>query len=91
MTTSSGRCGGGLARAEVDAVARCAGEAEAVRAVAVTNDVTSYSTQLFVAIAPLSSVVALVRGGRLFQLIAVSVHAGLVVKTAGPSTVPLYA
>ena len=55
----------------------------------VTNCVTSYSTQLLVAIAPLSSVVALVRGGRLFQLTAVSVQAGFVVNTAGPSTVPL--
>src|ERR687895_394187 len=58
---------------------------------AVTNGVTSYSTQLLVAIAPLSSVVALVRGGRLPQFTAVSFQAGVVVNTAGPSTVPLYA
>ena len=57
----------------------------------VTNCDTSYSTQLFVGTAPLSSAVALVRGGRLFQLTAVSLQAGFVVNTAGPSTVPLYA
>src|SRR6187455_1919087 len=57
----------------------------------VTKEVTSYSTHVLAGTLPLSSVLALVWGGRLFQLIAVSVQAGLVVKTAGPSTVPVYA
>ena len=53
----------------------------------VTNGVTLYSTQVLVAIAPLSSVAALVRSGRVFQLSVVSVQELPVVYTAGPSTV----
>ena len=53
----------------------------------VTNGVTLYSTQVLAAIAPLSSVAALVRSGRVFQLRVFSAQELLVVYTAGPSAV----
>src|SRR3989337_1204897 len=42
---------------------------------AVRTDVTSYSTQVFVAMAPLSSIAPLVRAGFVFQVRSVSVQA----------------
>ena len=72
-----GPIGGGLARAEVDAVARGAGEAEAVRAVAghERRDVV-LDPGVGRRSRPCRRSCALVRGGRLFQLTAVSVQPG---------------
>jgi hypothetical protein len=57
-------------------------------ALPVTMGVTSNSTQVLAASAPLSSMALLVRGGRLFQVMLASVHVLLVVYTAGPLSVP---
>ena len=57
----------------------------------VTNGFTSNSIQVLAGTSPLSSIGVLVRAGRLFQLTVVSPQLVAVVKTAGPSTVPVYA
>src|SRR6266498_5976078 len=53
-----------------------------------TREVTLYSTQVFVLMLPLLSTEALVRAGRLFQVIPVSVHEVPVEYTAGPLVEP---
>ena len=56
---------------------------------AFTNEVTLYSTQVFVLILPLLSTAPLVRAGRLFHVIPVSVQDEPVAYTAGPFAEPL--
>ena len=54
----------------------------------VTSEVTLYSTQVFILILPLLSSALVMREGRLFQVMPVSVHEVPVPYTAGPLTEP---